>query len=110
MGVKTMGVSWRGVLCLLDFYWSVREKVVRKGVKYVNEVFKELHQDYGQAETRIVADLINIFNTGKPQGVSELDEQIDVPQYLDEMSALQTRIRGVVPWLRSSRGQIWDPL
>ena len=25
--------------------------------------------------------------------MSELDEQIDVPQYLDEMSALQTRIR-----------------
>ena len=80
-------------------YWldvtdgDVREKVVRKGVKGVNEIFMELQQDYGQAETRVLADLINIFNTGKPQGVNVLNEQIDMPQYLDELSALQTRIR-----------------
>ena len=49
-------------------YWldvtggDVREKVVRKGVNGANEIFKELQQDYGQAETRVLADLINIFN------------------------------------------------
>ena len=38
-------------------YWldvtsgDVREKVVRKGAKGVNDVFKELQKDYGQAET-----------------------------------------------------------
>ena len=65
-------------------YWldvtsgDVREKVVRKGVNGVNDIFMELQQDYGQAETRVLADLINIFNTGKPQGVSVLNEQIDM--------------------------------
>ena len=70
-------------------YWldvtggDVREKVIRKGIKGVNDIFTELRQDYGQAEDRKVGELTNLFNTGKPYGVSELDEQIDIPQYLE---------------------------
>ena len=101
-------------------YWldvtggDVREKVVRKGVTGVNDIFTEMHQDYGQAEERVVADLINLFNTGKPLGVSELDEQIDVPQYLDEMSALRaaigyshTLVCEGPDWRRMSRRRLW---
>ena len=57
-------------------YWldvtggDVREKVVRKGINGVNDVFTELHQDYGQAEDRKVGELTNLFNTGLTFGRS----------------------------------------
>ena len=59
----------------------------------VNDVFGELQTDYGQAMHRELRRLINIFNSGKPEGCTELPEYTDIPAYLDEMSALQEKIK-----------------
>ena len=73
---------------------EVRSKVEQRGVANVNDIFGELQTDYGQATVRDLKRLTNIFQSGKPEGCTELPEYLDVPTYMEQM--YQTRTRRVL--------------
>ena len=72
---------------------EVRSKIEQRGVNNVSDIFGELQTDYGQAMERDLKRLTHVFQSGKPEGVTELPEYLDVPAYLDDMSTLQEKIR-----------------
>ena len=72
---------------------EVRSKVEQRGVTNVNDIFGELQTDYGQATVRDLKRLTNVFQSGKPEGCTELPEYLDVPSYLEEMSTLQEKLK-----------------
>ena len=85
-----------------EYWWAitsgeVRSKIEIKGVSNVNEIFNELKTDYGQAQERELREMINLFKTGKPKGVSTLPEQLDMRRYLDSVSAGQDKIKHTMP-------------
>ena len=72
---------------------EVRSKIEQRGVANVNDIFGELQTDYGQAMERDLKRLTHVFQSGKPEGTTELPEYLDVPAYLDDMSTLQEKIK-----------------